>query len=136
MSFLSFIKIIKQGANDLALKPSTSSLSLGFIHNAFQLLKSNVFNVDFLKCPENPQKWFRKYDMIIGNPPYNTSKMNIIQDDNWVEVEGKGCWGWFVKKAVQVHLKGRGYLLFITPSFIFTWLKYTSSLLKKYNELK
>ena len=45
MSFLSFIKIIKQGANDLALKPSTSSLSLGFIHNAFQLLKSNAFNI-------------------------------------------------------------------------------------------
>ena len=64
--------------------------------------KSNVFNVDFLKIPENPQKWVRKYDMIIGNPPYNTSKMNIIQDGNWVEVEGKGCWGWFVKKAIII----------------------------------
>ena len=86
--------------------------------------KSNVFNVDFLKVPENPQKWYRKYDMIIGNPPYNTSKMNIIQDGVNVEVEGKGCWGWFVKKAMH-HLKGRGHLLFITPSI---WMKYDNSM--------
>ena len=89
--------------------------------------KSNVFNVDFLKIPENPQKWVRKYDMIIGNPPYNTSKMNIIQDGNWVEVEGKGCWGWFVQKAMH-HLKGRGYLLFITPSI---WMKYDNSMFEE-----
>ena len=54
--------------------------------------------------------------------------MNIIQDDNWVEVEGKGCWGWFVKKAVQLHLKVEDidYLLALS-----IWMKYDNSMFEE-----
>jgi hypothetical protein len=63
------------------------------------------------------------YDFVIGNPPYNVAgNINItvaMGDIPAIQKSGKGCWSWFIHKALSV-LKGRGYLSFITPSI---WMK-------------
>jgi hypothetical protein len=70
--------------------------------------KSNIYNENFINHKT-------KYDIIIGNPPYNTQGLTIGDRT----VSGKGCWTWFIKRALSL-IKGRGYLCFITPSI---WMK-------------
>jgi hypothetical protein len=60
----------------------------------------HIYNLDFLTFQKKS-----KYDMIIGNPPYNS--------------KGKAIWNTFTEKSLSV-LKDKGFLTFITPSI---WMK-------------
>ena len=60
----------------------------------------HIYNLDFLTFQKES-----KYDMIIGNPPYNS--------------KGKAIWNTFTEKSLSV-LKENGFLTFITPSI---WMK-------------
>ena len=53
--------------------------------------KSNVFNVDFLKIPENPQKWVRKYALEMNlkyiefNPAHTSRTLYSGMDDEYYD---------------------------------------------------
>ena len=63
-----------------------------------------------------------KFDIIIGNPPYNQNHLRHIPnkinpkktDKKWVPI-----WHMFIEKSIEL-LNDYGYLLFIIPT---TWLK-------------
>ncbi len=78
--------------------------------------KCNYYNEDYLTY--NPDV---KFDVIIGNPPYNANKTkdipqrrNNLTDTHWFPV-----WKDFVHKSLDL-LKDDGYLCFVTPA---SWLK-------------
>ena len=60
----------------------------------------HIYNLDFLTFQKG-----EIYDMVIGNPPYNS--------------KGKAIWNTFTEKSLSV-LKDKGFLTFITPSI---WMK-------------
>ncbi len=81
---------------------------------------ANILNGDFLKTIN------QKYDIIIGNPPFNVNgrikvptRMNISK-----KTDGKMIWADFMKKAVGC-LRPHGCVAFITPSI---WLKNDNSM--------
>ena len=76
--------------------------------------KSNIYCKDFL---ENTQK----FDIIIGNPPFNCRGLIKVPTNNQLnkKFDGKSCWQSFIKQAFS-SLNPKGLLLFITPSI---WMK-------------
>lgn len=76
--------------------------------------EKNVSIGDFLKTK-------KKYDVIIGNPPYNINgKIKVPTNNiNDKKQDGKSIWMEFVKHALK-NLNENGYLLFIIPSI---WMK-------------
>lgn len=78
---------------------------------------SNVFNEDFLlfKSKNN------HFDVIIGNPPFNSKGMKKVPTNTILKKKQDGCtiWGDFLKKGISL-LKNNGFLCFITPSI---WMK-------------
>jgi hypothetical protein len=67
--------------------------------------KSNIIKGDFLKIP-----FHIKFDVIIGNPPFNDS-----QDAKNKKGGGNSLWPDFVEKSLDL-LKENGYLVFVHPS--------------------
>ena len=75
------------------------------INNEYKL---NIYNGDSLLLNIS-QVWdIEKFDIVIGNPPYQDSSGN----------KGKGhtLWDKFVKKFLNNDLKNNGYLVFVHPS--------------------
>ena len=67
---------------------------------------ANIYSEDFLSWKNTEQ-----YDIVIGNPPYQTTKK-----DNYTGAAGnKTLWDKFLVKSLQI-LKQSGFLGFITPS--------------------
>ena len=65
-----------------------------------------------------------KFDVIIGNPPYNSNHLKVIPqrpnlDDKAVGASWVPIWQGFVKKSLELLNEG-GYLCFIMPA---TWMK-------------
>lgn len=77
--------------------------------------KANILNGNFLELTN------QKYDVIIGNPPFNINgAIKVPTRSNCSKkTDGKMIWTTFVKKAVD-SLLPFGYLAFITPSI---WMK-------------
>jgi hypothetical protein len=78
-------------------------------HNDLLLIfsdKSNIAIQDFLSY-DNPFK----YDIIIGNPPYQSMKLNTYVGS----VAKRTLWDKFLLKSFEI-LNTRGYIGFITPS--------------------
>ena len=61
----------------------------------------------------------KKFDAVIGNPPYN--------DDSGNKGKGHTLWTLFVESSLKEWLKEDGYLLFVTPSL---WRQSSHSLQK------
>ena len=93
---------------------------------------ANIFIYDFLSNVENliedkmekkceSYKNIVEFDIIIGNPPYNSyGNIKVPTNKNSKKIEdGKSIWRDFTKKAVSL-LKCGGYLNFIIPSI---WMK-------------
>jgi len=76
--------------------------------------KANIINTDFLITNG-------KYDMIYGNPPFNSEGSIKVPTNNQVskKTDGSTVWQKFIRKSIDC-LKGSGYLTFITPSI---WMK-------------
>ncbi len=76
------------------------------INNEYKL---NVYEGDFLKFDSNKKFNTDKYDIILGNPPYNKNNTGT----------GNSIWQFFVLNCLNL-IKENGYLLFVHPS---TWRK-------------
>jgi len=76
---------------------------------------ANILNGDFLSLTN------QKYDIIIGNPPFNINGRIKVptRKNSSKKADGKRIWGAFVKKAIQC-LNYFGTLVFITPAI---WMK-------------
>jgi hypothetical protein len=76
---------------------------------------ANILNGDFLEVTN------QKYDIVIGNPPFNINGAIKVPTRNNCskKTDGKMIWAAFVKKAVD-SLRPFGYLVFIIPSI---WMK-------------
>lgn len=62
-----------------------------------------------------------KFDVVVGNPPYNFNGLKKVPTNNKLEKKADGITPWveFVQKAISL-LKPGGYLLFIVPAI---WMK-------------
>ena len=91
--------------------------------------KANISNLDFLGTNQN-LLFKRKFDVVIGNPPFNNSGMKKVPTNTKTtkKQDGKTVWGDFVKVSISL-LKPNGLLCFITPSI---WMKPDKSRLYYY----
>lgn len=76
----------------------------------------NLYVGDYITYTENI-----RFDIIIGNPPYNCNTLKAIptKQNCSTSLKWKSMWQEFVMKSLNL-LKDNGYLCFIIPS---TWLK-------------
>ena len=72
--------------------------------------KPNIYNEDYLKWSSFREE---KYDIIMSNPPYNTSRLHL--EKHWTTAGRVVIWDKFVKNSFNI-LKHNGYLCFITPA--------------------
>lgn len=87
--------------------------------------KPNIETADFLETDEGGTH--AKYDIIIGNPPYNsgsihaktTSKKKHVRKEG--EESHKTIWPLFVKKSINLLNSSQGLLLFIHPV---SWMRF------------
>lgn len=87
------------------------------INNKYKL---NLYNGDSLKADYNKIFGIDKFDIILGNPPYNDNSGN--------KGRGHTLWTKFVDLALDILLKENGYLVFIHPSL---WRQIEHPLLNK-----
>ena len=76
--------------------------------------KSNIYQKSFLETN-------KKYDVIVGNPPFNSQGLKKVptQTKKSKKNDGKTAWIPFLKHSINC-LNDNGFLLFITPSI---WMK-------------
>jgi len=67
-----------------------------------------------------------KFDIIMGNPPYNQCGISSKKKNIELEQDKKTIWSGFIEKSFTI-LKTSGYLLFVNP---LTWVKKTHKLHK------
>ena len=77
---------------------------------------ANIFHSDFLSWKSK-----HKFDIIIGNPPYNSHGMKKVPTNHNLEKkqDGKTIWISFVRCSIDL-LRQNGHLCFIIPSI---WMK-------------
>jgi hypothetical protein len=68
--------------------------------------KLNIYNGDYLKYDSNKIFKVDKFDIIVGNPPYNKDDVG----------NGNMIWHLFVEKSLEEMLNNNGYLVFVHPS--------------------
>tara|TARA_Y100000816_G_scaffold204914_1_gene151078 strand:+ start:24 stop:1505 length:1482 start_codon:yes stop_codon:yes gene_type:complete len=88
--------------------------------------KSNILNVDYLS---DKNEWMKKinisyFDIIVGNPPYNS---NGIKGKGRINIGEHVIWPSFVNTSLDI-LNKNGYCLFLTPN---SWTELKSPLSKK-----
>jgi len=89
-------------------KESANKLSKLFVQD--NNIQSNIFIHDFLTI-NNANRFLEKYDIIIGNPPYQITKKN-----KYIGSAGnKTLWDKFIFKSLSL-LQTDGLLAFITPN--------------------
>ena len=78
------------------------------INNEYQL---NIYEGDSLVLDYNIEFGIDKFDIVMGNPPYNKSKDGILKGG----YGGRSLWDLFVVKSLNEWIKENGYLVFIHP---------------------
>jgi tRNA1(Val) A37 N6-methylase TrmN6 len=78
----------------------------------------NIIQCDFLSLTQTE---LHSFDVIIGNPPFNSGGMKKVPTNNErnKKEDGQTIWSHFIKQSVA-FLKPNGMLLFIVPSI---WMK-------------
>ena len=86
-----------------------------FLSNIETKIRDNLYN------NSEQRKNIVEFDIVIGNPPYNSQgNIKVPTNKNYKKTEdGKSIWRDFTKKAIGL-LKPNGYLNFIIPSI---WMK-------------
>jgi len=82
--------------------------------------KANIYELNFL---EDIQSYIpQKFDMIIGNPPFNCNGIiKVPTKKNFSKKEdGKTIWSFFIKKSISLLKEDTGKLCIFIPSI---WLK-------------
>lgn len=79
---------------------------------------ANIYNADYITTTLFQEESF---DVIVGNPPYNTLGMKKVPTNNKSSKKNDGdtIWRGFVRKSIQL-LKPDGHLVYIIPSI---WMK-------------
>jgi|TARA_Y100000992_G_scaffold302665_1_gene278129 tRNA1(Val) A37 N6-methylase TrmN6 len=79
---------------------------------------ANILNANFLCNHDFIQK---KFDIIVGNPPFNSKGIKKVPTNKKTKKtqDGSTIWGDFLKNSMSL-LKSKGLLCFITPSI---WMK-------------
>jgi hypothetical protein len=72
---------------------------------------ANIYKHDFLLIDSSKSRFLDKYDIIIGNPPYQTTKTKKYVGS----VGNKTLWDKFILKSFEM-LASDGFLAFITPN--------------------
>ncbi len=87
--------------------------------------KANILESNFLKLPPDWNNY--KFDIIIGNPPYNEGgiKSKTRKNKEGEKSVKKSLVNPFIEKSLEL-LKENGYLLFITPN---SWINNTENIL-------
>lgn len=96
--------------------------------------KINLYQGDFLKLNPSedrkkdegetwPENWPKQFDIIVGNPPYNSGGIKSHTGEQLGE-KNETIWPSFIVKSFDL-LKLNGYLVFINP---LSWLKKSHSL--------
>jgi len=85
--------------------------------------KLNLHSGDTLKLKPKDKWGIDKFDVIMGNPPYNVGGVKSKTGDRLTK-DYKSVWSDFTNYSLE-NLKKEGYLIFITPS---AWLRNTSKL--------
>lgn len=82
--------------------------------------EANIYDGDYLH-EELPSYFPSSFDVIIGNPPYNSNGLKKVPTNATAnkKKDGKTIWFNFIKRSMDV-LKPKGYLSFIIPSI---WMK-------------
>ena len=78
------------------------------IDNQYNL---NIYCGDSLQLDTEQEFGVEKFDIIIGNPPYNKSKNGVLKGG----YGGRSLWDIFVVKSLNDWLIENGYLVFIHP---------------------
>ena len=92
------------------------------INKDYQKELKELFGENSLIYQKNFMDHDEKFDIIIGNPPFNCEGLKKVPTKKNIskKKDGKNAWIPFVKHSIQ-SLKDGGYLLFITPSI---WMKH------------
>ena len=90
------------------------------IHGKYEL---NLYQGDTLKLNTVKKFGIEKFDIIMGNPPYNKGGIKSFTGKLLGE-KNETVWPKFVKRAME-WLRPKGYLVFITP---LSWLKKSHSM--------
>jgi len=97
------------------------------IYNPYNYYKVNIYEGDTLELDVlNAWGLESKFDVILGNPPYNKGSIGCTRKKAAHKTNGKyeAIWPKFVAKSFSL-LKHNGFLVFITP---LSWLKYTHAM--------
>lgn len=106
--------IITKMLHMIELNPEHSSLLQSLFGE-----NSNIKIANFLDSDN--KKINKKYDIIIGNPPFNSGGSIKVPTNNTLskKTDGKSIWMDFIVHSISL-LKKSGYLVMITPSI---WMK-------------
>ena len=84
-------------------------------------LESEGYNIECNDFLEWSAETTERFDVIVGNPPYNFGSIKKVPSNSKKDkrMDGKTIWPDFIKQSLKI-LKPDGYLCFITPAL---WLK-------------
>lgn len=112
--------IIKNMLYMIELNPKNVEISKDFFGE-----EANIYCGDFLKEEWKDVFKVDKFDIIVGNPPFNKGGIRSKTGKNFIEGEKNVIiWPSFIKKSFE-YLKENGFLVFINP---LSWLKKNDSL--------
>jgi len=110
--------IIKNMLYMIELNPKNVEISISIFGKKANILKGN-----FLNLPDNWNNY--KFDIIIGNPPYNGGTIKSKTRKNTVTQKYQSLVTPFIEKSINI-LNQNGYLLFITPN---SWINDKNNIL-------
>ena len=91
----------------------------------FKFEKLNFINTNYINY-----KTDLKFDIILGNPPFNNGTIKKVPTNTVKnkKKDGTTVWYLFIKKSIEL-LKDKGFLLYITPAI---WMRPDKKLINQY----
>ncbi len=117
------------------LDPDNVNASLGIFcyRSDGDIIQGNIYQGSFLtpdlirtinRDPTIHKRWPEKFDVIMGNPPYNSGGCRVCSSSQKGKARNMTLWPEFVKQALTM-LRTDGFLTFITP---LSWMRISHEL--------